>query len=81
MCEQTDYADRKSLIHLLNSGEKPWEAAQELGRSPAWAYRWKNRYKQDGLNGLQGTVLPKKYLTNNSQTAREEERVCSMDNI
>jgi transposase len=54
MCEQTDYADRKSLIHLLNSGEKPWEAAQELGRSPAWAYRWKNRYKQDGLNGLQG---------------------------
>ena len=37
MCEQIDYADRKSLIHLLNSGKQPREAAQEMGRSRAWA--------------------------------------------
>jgi transposase len=62
MCEQTNYADRKSLIHLLNSGEKPWGAAQELGRSPAWAYRWKNRYEQDGLNGLRDRSRAPKHI-------------------
>ena len=52
MSEQTDHEDRKSLIHLLNSGKTPCEAAQELARSRAWAYKWKNRYEQDGWAGL-----------------------------
>jgi transposase InsO family protein len=53
MCQQADFEDRKSLIHLLNSGKKPREAAEELSRSPAWAYKWKARYEQDGWAGLQ----------------------------
>ena len=73
MCEQTNYADRKSLIHLLNSGEKPWGAAQELGRSPAWAYRWKNRYEQDGLNGLRDrSRAPKHILRSTPAEVRQE---------
>lgn len=53
MCEQANYEDRKSLIHLLNSGKKPREAVRELKRSPSWAYKWKNRYERDGWAGLQ----------------------------
>ncbi|MBN1451006.1 MAG: helix-turn-helix domain-containing protein [Anaerolineales bacterium] len=53
MSEQADYEDRKSLIHLLNSGKKPREAVRELQRSPFWAYKWKNRFEQDGGAGLQ----------------------------
>jgi transposase InsO family protein len=52
MGEQTDYEDRKSLIHLLNSGKEPQEAAQELKRSRSWAYKWKSRYEEDGWAGL-----------------------------
>jgi len=35
MSEEAEYEDRKTLIHLLNSGKKPREAAQELERSSA----------------------------------------------
>ena len=73
MCEQTDYADRKSLIHLLNSGEKPREAAQELGRSPAWAYNWKNRYEQDGLDGLRGRSRAPKHIAWSTPTEIRQE--------
>jgi transposase InsO family protein len=53
MSEQADQEDRKALIHLLNSGKSPREAAQVLGRSRGWAYKWKNRFEQDGWAGLQ----------------------------
>ena len=53
MSEQADQEDRKALIHLLNSGKKPREAAQELGRSRGWAYKWKERFEQEGWAGLQ----------------------------
>lgn len=53
MCEQADYQDRKSLIHLLNSGEKPRKAASELERSPSWVYKWKKRFEVGGWTGLQ----------------------------
>ena len=48
MSEQADQEDRKALIHLLNSGKKPREAAHELGRSRGWAYKWKERFEQKG---------------------------------
>ena len=62
MCEQIDYADRKSLIHLLNSGKQPREAAQEMGRSRAWAYKWKTRCEQEGWESLQGRSRAPKHL-------------------
>ncbi len=52
MSEQSNYEDRKSLVHMLNSGKKPSEAAQELSRARAWAYKWKTRYEQAGWEGL-----------------------------
>ena len=53
MSEQADFEDRKALVHLLNSGKTPREAAQVLGRSRGWAYKWKDRFDQTGWVGLQ----------------------------
>lgn len=53
MSKQADQEDRKALIHLLNSGKTPREAAQVLDRSRGWAYKWKDRYDQAGWAGLQ----------------------------
>ena len=44
---------RKSLIHLIRSGKKPAEAAEELGCKRSWAYKWWKRYREDGWDGLQ----------------------------
>lgn len=62
MSEQADYEDRKVLIHLLNSDKRPRKAAQELGRSLAWAYKWKNRYAQDGWDGLRSCSRAPKHI-------------------
>ena len=45
-------ADREALIHLLRSEKTPAEAAQELGRSRSWSYKWRNRYEREGWAGL-----------------------------
>jgi transposase len=73
MSEETDYSDRQTLIHLLNSGKKPREAAQELSRSSAWAYKWKNRFEQGGWAGLQGhSRMPKHIVRQTSAQAKQE---------
>jgi transposase len=41
---ETEYALRKTAIHLLRSGKFPVEVAQELGRSLAWVYKWQSRF-------------------------------------
>lgn len=43
---------RQAFIHLWRSGQIPTQAARELGRSPAWGYKWKARYEQDNWAGL-----------------------------
>jgi transposase len=72
MSEQTDYEDRKSLAHFLNSGKQPGEAAQALGRSRSWAYKWQSRYQQAGWPGLQACSRAPKHVP--SQT-RDEVRL------
>lgn len=69
MSEQTDFEDRKVLAHLLNSGQKPSEAAQELGRSRAWAYKWQSRYAQEAWMGLQSHSRAPKHVP--SRTSAE----------
>lgn len=76
MSEQTDYPERKTLIHLLNSDKKPREAAQELGRCPAWAYKWQHRYEQEGLAGLQGRSRKPKHLARQTSEAVKQEIRC-----
>lgn len=41
---QSDYALRQTAIHLLRSGKAPATVAQELGRSRAWVYKWRQRF-------------------------------------
>lgn len=41
---ETEYALRKTAIHLLRSGKSPAEVAQELDRSLAWVYKWRKRF-------------------------------------
>jgi len=73
MCEQSDYADRKTLVHLLNSGKQPREAAQELGKSRAWAYKWKGRWDQEGWKGLQShSRAPKRLARDTPVEVRQE---------
>lgn len=62
MSEKSDYEDRKSLMHMLNSGKKPNEAAQELGRARTWAYKWKTRYEQAGWEGLKSQSRAPKHV-------------------
>ena len=73
MSEQADYEDRKSLVHLLNSGKKPREAAQELGRSPAWAYKWEGRYEQEGWAGLRGRSRAPKHIVRSTPDKIRQE--------
>jgi len=45
-------SQRQTVIHLLRSGKTPAEAAKELGRSRSWSYKWRERYRQAGWDGL-----------------------------
>ena len=51
--EQSEKAIRRTAIHLLRSGKSPNEVAQELERSPAWVYKWRKRFFEQGWAGLQ----------------------------
>lgn len=41
---ESEYANRKTAIHLLRSGKTPMEVAQELNRSLVWVYKWRERF-------------------------------------
>jgi hypothetical protein len=41
---ESEYALRKTAIHLLRSGKAPTEVAQELHRSVIWVYKWRKRF-------------------------------------
>lgn len=45
---QTEYALRKTAIHLLRSGKTPTQVAQELNRSRVWVYKWRQRFFAQG---------------------------------
>lgn len=36
--------DRRTMIHLLRSGQSPAEVAQTLNRSLPWVYKWRQRF-------------------------------------
>lgn len=40
----SEYALRKTAIHLLRSGKSPAEVAHELDRSLFWVYKWQKRF-------------------------------------
>jgi len=53
MSTTEDKSEREALIHLVRSGKTPREAAEELGKSISWSYKWQARYKREGWAGLQ----------------------------
>lgn len=75
MSEQADLEDRKALIHLLNSAKTPREAAQVLGRSRGWAYKWKDRFEQDGWAGLQAHSRAPQHIARQTATEIRQEIV------
>ncbi len=44
--------ERELAIHLLRSGLAVGEVARRTGRTAAWVYKWKQRYEQNGWEGL-----------------------------
>ncbi|HEY5573078.1 MAG TPA: helix-turn-helix domain-containing protein [Anaerolineales bacterium] len=54
MMSKSEYALRKTAIHLLRSGKSPAEVAQELNRSVMWVYKWRKRFfAEDDWQALQ----------------------------
>ena len=51
MSEEND-SRRQTLIHLLRSEKTPAEAVKELECSVSWGYKWQERYRQAGWEGL-----------------------------
>jgi len=47
MIRKSNYEERRTAIHLLRSGRKPDEVAEELDRSQAWVYKWRDRYYEN----------------------------------
>jgi transposase InsO family protein len=48
----SNYLERKTAIHLIRSGISANEVAVTLGRSPSWVYKWWDRHKERGWDGL-----------------------------
>ena len=61
---QTIESERKSLIHMIRSGQTPVEAAQEVGRCRSWGYKWWRRYCKYGWAGLQEQSRAPKHQPN-----------------
>lgn len=52
MTEDEWYQERKAAIHMTRGGVSAAEAAQQLGRSISWVYKWHSRFKAEGWAGL-----------------------------
>ena len=52
MTEEERYQQRKTAIHMIRSGVRVAEVAQQLGRSAPWVYKWQGRFKAEGWAGL-----------------------------
>ena len=73
---QSEYALRQTAIHLLRSGKAPASVAQELGRSRAWVYKWRQRFfaTQDWQALRDRSRAPKRRPTHLSQALRDAIR-------
>lgn len=60
--EEQLIAERKSAIMQLKQGKTAKEVAANLGRHPNWVSKWRNRFQEEGWNGLRSrSCKPKKY--------------------
>ena len=54
-------AERRTAIHLLRSGKMPKEVAKDVGHSPAWVHKWRQRFQEAGWDGLQSRSCAPKH--------------------
>ncbi len=72
MTENEQYQECKATIHLLRSGIPAGEVAEQLGRSIAWVYKWRKRFKAEGWAGLHSrSHAPKRCPKRLSETMRQ----------
>jgi transposase len=45
--------ERQTAVHLLRAGHTVDAVAEQLGRSPRWVRKWRQRYRITGWRGLQ----------------------------
>jgi transposase len=75
MTEIERYEERKTAIHLLRSGASADEVAQRLGRSISWVYKWWDRFKAEGWEGLHSRSRAPKHCPNRlSESVRRSIR-------
>lgn len=48
-----EYERRQEAIRRVAQGESIRRVCADLGRTRAWYYKWRKRYRQDGLAGLE----------------------------
>lgn len=72
---QTIESERKSLIHMIRSGQTPAEAAQEVRHCRSWGYKWWMRYCKDGWAGLkEQSRVPKHQPTRLAESVQQAIR-------
>lgn len=76
MNRKSNYEERRTAIHLLRGGRKPDEVAEELDRSQAWVYKWRERYSEnrDWSDLKDRSRAPKRYPNRISAEVRQEIR-------
>lgn len=75
MTEDERYQQRKTAIHMIRSGVRVAEVAQQLGRSVPWVYKWRARFKAEGWDGLRSrSRAPKRCPSRLSEAIRQSIR-------
>lgn len=74
--QESEVALRKMAIHMLRRGSSPVEVAQELKRSPAWVYKWRERFfKHQDWKALEDQLpIPKHHPRKFSESVRQAIR-------
>jgi len=68
----TEVELRKFAIKRYLSGEKPANIYKSLNRSRKWFYKWLNRYKESGLDGLKDQSRKPKNSPNKTEKEIEQ---------
>ena len=66
-----EYQERIVAIRRYLEGEAAVNIYTSLGRSPAWFFKWKNRYVQHGLDGLKDLSKAPKHQANQTSDVLE----------
>jgi putative transposase len=75
MNTKVDDGQRQTFIHLVRSGKSVSQAAQELGHSRAWGYKWQARYEQAGWAGVKERSRAPHHIARQTPASMRQEIV------